>query len=83
MARCQGTPEQHCCWIDGLECPFLVKTATIDCGLRSELKTWPAVYLDTRYQQIVQPTFDRLAPGKGCGDWPLDTCAACGVKGNG
>jgi len=76
--RCLGTPEQHCCWVDGNECQFLQKDP-MACQLRSELGSWDAVYQDPRYQDHVQPMFDRIAPGKGCGDWPIGTCATCGI----
>lgn len=87
MAICNGTSKDHCCWVgkQGI-CPHLiVQNDEISCGLLNELGTWEAVYADPRYLADVQHVWDKIAPGKGCGDWPLPgtTCNACGVTNNG
>lgn len=65
---------EHCCWIDGAVCPFYDTSEGTPkdkaCSLRRILGSWEAVYADARYQAVVQPTFDRILPGYGCGDYP-------------
>lgn len=87
MATCQGTPENHCCWVDGVQC-FYFEVGTVEgrqiaCGLLRELGTWDAVYADPRWIAHVKPMMDRLWPGLGCHHLPRvnETCATCGVIG--
>jgi len=71
---------KHCCWLDGVECPFLVTDPAItdpsqgrrySCGLLLDRKTWAKVYQDQRYIDTVKPVW--LAKGvPDCGDWPGD-----------
>jgi hypothetical protein len=65
---------EHCCWIDGAPCRFLeewtVSGRRWACGLMRELGSWDAVHADSGYVEFVQPTYDRLFPGYGCGDYP-------------
>lgn len=83
MPRCSGNTEEHCCWIDGVECIYL-ETDTIPdrhwvCGLRRELGSWNAVHQDERYLINIK---SKLSPHLGdCGNWPPDgvVCHACGV----
>jgi len=82
---CQGTPDNHCCWVDGTLCPFFevgtVEGRSIACGLRREHGNWNAVYQDPRWIATVKPMMDRLWPGLGCADLPRhgETCATCGA----
>lgn len=90
MAKCQGTQEQHCCWVDGNVCPFFLDARAsglvgreIACALYLEKGSWDAVYQDQRYQELIQPIFNRLQRGDlGCGDWPIngEPCATCGAQ---
>jgi hypothetical protein len=64
----RGSNGVHCCWINGAVCRFL--TPDIRCSLRSELGSWAAVHADSRWVKWIKPTYDRLWPGYGCGDFP-------------
>jgi hypothetical protein len=63
---CDGAGDangDHCCWLEGVECPFLERD-TIEgrhyaCGLRRELGSWDRVHADARYLTVVRPIWDR------------------------
>ncbi len=84
VPRCQGTARDHCCWVDGEVCRFLVIDGdTIACGLRLRLGSWAAVHADAGYLAHVRPTWDEIGMAD-CGDWqppPGEACGACGILG--
>lgn len=81
------TTEGHCCWINGVVCPFLRDDGKrrfrrrFVCTLREKLGSWQAVHESAEYIEHVAPTMARI--GVECGDWPRpgETCAECGGKG--
>ena len=81
---CQGTSDDHCCWLAGKVCEFLEEDTVPGrrwaCGLYRELGSWDAVHTDHRYE----PVKVFLEPhGFLCGDWPTPGvhCGTCGVTG--
>ena len=85
---CRGTGPDHCCYIGGKPCQFLITDHTDDegnfrkwaCGLRAELGNWDAVLADPRYIEHVQGAWRE---GINCRDWPDgegvngDFCSKC------
>ena len=87
MSECGGTKADHCCWVNGEVCPHFetdVDGRSISCSLLRIHKNWNAVHKSAEYLQDVQPMWDRIHPGEGCGDWPGNTkvCAVCGITGD-
>ncbi len=73
MITCSGVGGggDHCCWIDGEECEYLVRTPLPRCSLLLELGTWNKVHKDTRWKRSsAGKWFKKFHPGYGCGDWP-------------
>jgi len=67
----RGGPDGDCCWIEGARCPHVIDAGDrVLCGLRLELGSWAKVHADPRWIRDVKPTYDRLWPGYGCGDYP-------------
>jgi hypothetical protein len=70
----------HCCYIEGVECPFLergtVPGMTFVCGLRRRLGSWDAVHADPEYQAIVQSVWDRVGVAS-CGAWQPNPGECC------
>jgi hypothetical protein len=90
MVTCAAgvTTEGHCCWIDGVVCPFLRDDGAAAsrrwvCTLREELGSWPAVHADKRYLTFVRDPLHRVVEVD-CGDWPPpgEKCAECGAIGD-
>jgi hypothetical protein len=57
VATCtgQGVDGDHCCWMNGRRCPFLVENVAgrrYACGLRVQLGSWKAVVRDPRYRPV-------------------------------
>ena len=51
----QGIGNDHCCYLSGQPCPFLVENIAgrrYACGLRLENDSWPAVIGDPRYRPV-------------------------------
>ncbi len=77
MAVCTGNSTEHCCWINGVVCPYLEEN-TVEgrrwaCGLLRKLGSWEAVYDSSEYQTSdAAAMFTAVWPGFGCGDWPQD-----------
>jgi hypothetical protein len=78
QVQCQGTEDDHCCYIDDGVCQYYDG----ECSLRRELGSWSAVYADSRYVNDVKPHLEE-ADTVDCGDFPGPgkTCAICGVTG--
>ena len=78
---CHGNNDSHCCWINGVECPYLEEN-TVEgrrwaCGLLRELGSWEKVYRSTRYRRTdAGKWFKKAYPGFGCGDWPQNITEA-------
>jgi len=75
----------HCCWIRGQTCEFLVENVNDrrwSCGLYLELGSWTAVYIDPRYKKTIEPVVTELITVN-CGDWPRsgELCHTCGKVG--
>ena len=80
---CGGTADNHCCWVDGVECPFVVKRGElVRCGLRERYGSWDAVHRSPEYLARIRPYWDRIGM-EDCGDWPAPgrECGTCGVSG--
>lgn len=87
---CLGNGSDHCCYIRGKECRYLIRGYTDEnkhfrkwaCGLRAELGDWDKVLADPRYKKHVEGSW---APGINCRDWPdgppehrgCNICGAC------
>jgi hypothetical protein len=71
----------HCCYIKGVECPFLergtVPGRNYVCGLRRRLGSWDAVHADPGYQQRVQAHWNTLPGIESCGAWQPDPNMCC------
>jgi len=77
MSVCHGNGRDHCCYVNGQPCKFLVENATPErrwsCSLFVELGDWDAVHKDERYLSDVRP--DWVAAGTpDCGDWVGPGC---------
>ncbi len=83
MAHCKGDLEEHCCWINGKQCPHLEHHPDWErkwnCHLLINNGSWEAVYKTAEWQRDVKPFCDKL--GVRCGDWPPpgEVCATCGA----
>jgi hypothetical protein len=88
MAICEGKSEDHCCYVSGEACKYLLKNAVEGrrwaCGLYHELGSWKKVHVDPRYLKNVKPRWKTLGIVD-CGDWPGpgERCNECGVIGDG
>lgn len=74
MSECHGNGEDHCCYVNGQVCPFLVENAMgrrWACGLRIELGSWDEVHRDPRYLEKVKPVWTRFNVDD-CGDWQAE-----------
>lgn len=95
-AKCLANKgDEHCCWIDGIVCPYLeentVEGRRWSCGLyvREELETdtrrevWDKVTATSEWQTNLKTCYDRLGVAS-CGDWPKigKKCLACGAVGS-
>lgn len=88
---CLGNGEDHCCYIKGAECRFLIRNYTDEtgyyrkwaCSLRAELGDWDKVLADPRWIEHVQNSWKH---GLNCKDWPdgegvnRGVCENCGVN---
>lgn len=88
---CLGNGNDHCCWIGGKECQFIIRDYTDEtghhrkwaCSLRAELGNWDAVMADSRWIENVKGSW---VDGLNCRDWPDGTgpnrgvCEECGVN---
>lgn len=89
MPDCTGNNSDHCCYVNGVDCPNLIIDVVpgrkYACGLRHELGSWEAVYSDPRYTpiQAVWDTPGSNLAGYKCGEWPAPgfTCGTCGLIG--
>lgn len=86
MAKCMGTIENHCCWLNGQECKYLIKNGdgSIRCGLLVEVGSWERVYKLQRYLRNVKPVLRAVFnDDTNCGDWPRvgEKCNACNING--
>lgn len=86
MGLC-GTSESHCCWIRGVQCPYVVPSPNEGfawaCSLRLQEPDWQAVYARSEYTSIVRPSLTEAGIVQDCGDWPPAgvTCNDCGEVG--
>lgn len=72
MSKCHGNGSDHCCYVNGVKCPYLVEDSAgprrWSCGLYVELGDWDLVHADQRYLNDVRPHW--LQSGTpDCGDW--------------
>jgi hypothetical protein len=84
-APCSGMNEDHCCYLDGKVCVFLLENSNgrrWSCSLRAKLGSWDSVHRDSKYLTVVKPSLDKLDLPD-CGDWPRfgERCEVCGVVG--
>jgi hypothetical protein len=87
---CPGNTKDHCCYVNGVRCPFLEEN-TVEgrrwaCGLRRKLGSWEKVHQDKGYLTLVKPHWENahgIMENYNCGDWPPPgvPCPTCGVTG--
>ena len=86
MPSCRGTVDNHCCWLKGVECPYLIRQrdgVRVSCMLRAELGDWEKVHNDPRYKLLISPHVHEVT-GADCGDWPdLEKGHFCRICGHG
>jgi len=90
---CLGNSVKSCCFISGIECPYLIRDYTDEsghfrkwaCFLRAELGDWDKVLADQRYKDL--RTSGAWHPDMNCRDWPdgaegpnRGVCKECGVN---
>jgi len=86
MGRC-GTSTDHCCWINGQQCPYVVNSPNAGfnwaCSLRLREGDWAKVYETPEYRAFVRPALTAAGIAKDCGDWPPPghKCNECGEVG--
>lgn len=72
---CCGNAIDHCCWVNGKHCRFLIENYVDEtgyhrrwaCGLRAELGDWDLVIIDPRYKEETKGAW---VNGLNCRDWP-------------
>lgn len=88
---CCGNAENHCCYVKGSACPFLIENYVDEtgyfrrwaCELRAEHGNWDDVLADPRYVELQSWAW---AEGLNCRDWPdgegvnRGVCEECGVN---
>lgn len=89
---CNGNGNDHCCYIKGDQCPYVIQDYTDEnghfrkwaCFLRAELGDWDKVLADPRWISV---TKDAWQNGLNCRDWPdapegvnRGVCKECGVN---
>ena len=91
---CSGNGNDHCCYIKGKPCRFLITNYTDEtghfrkwaCGLRAELGDWDTVLVDPRYKKLIAEK--SWHPDVNCRDWPdgpvgtrgFYVCKECGAN---
>lgn len=88
---CLGNLDDHCCHLGKYGvCEHLADVHPVTgrrwiCTLREQLGSWERVHVDPRYLDNVKPKLDDIGITVDCGDWPTpgQTCATCGVIGDG
>jgi hypothetical protein len=89
---CLGNADDHCCYIKGEACPYMIRDYTDEnghfrkwaCFLRAELGDWDKVLEDPRYRDLIEA--GSWQPGLNCRDWPdgdgpnRGVCKDCGVN---
>ena len=85
--ECKGDQDDHCCHLGKYGvCEFLANANTRwVCTLREQLGSWERVHVDPRYIDRVRPKLGDIGIKVDCGNWPTpgETCATCGVTGDG
>ena len=77
---CKGEYNEgdHCCWIEGVACPFLeeetVQGRHWACGLLRELGSWEKVHTDPRYVATLKPIWEQKGI-KDCGNYTCENCS--------
>ena len=89
---CLGNGNDHCCYIRGEPCPFLIFEYVDEtghfrkwaCGLRAKYGNWDAVLADPEYQKVTDGAWHG---DLNCRDWPdalegpnRGSCKECGVN---
>lgn len=76
MTSCHGNGDTHCCYINGVECQYLIKNVNDrkwSCGLLTQYENWDTVYTSQQYTNNVQPYL--IAAGSpDCGKWVGPGC---------
>jgi len=86
MGRC-GTGADHCCYISGVVCPFLIPSYEAGynwaCSLRQQKGSWDEVHASKEYKVFVQPALRTAGIEQDCGHWPPPgvKCGDCGMVG--
>lgn len=81
MGECNGLADDHCCYIHGVQCQYLVENQAgrrWACSLKIKYNDWDSVLASDEYRQDVAP---KLKPmGINCRDWPGpgNHCGTCG-----
>ena len=70
MMTCNGRGSRgdHCCYVAGKVCRFLVDGEMPRCGLKMELGDWEKVHNDPRYLEHVRPNWDEAGVSD-CGEF--------------
>lgn len=88
---CLGNGNDHCCYIKGQECVFLIRNYTDEnghfrkwaCSLRAKYGNWDDVLADPMWQTICGNAWKN---GLNCKEWPdgegpnRGVCHECGVN---
>jgi len=89
---CLGNGNDHCCYVRGKPCKFIITNYTDEtghfrkwaCKLRAELGDWDKVLTDPRWVEECQGAWTN---GLNCRDWPdapegpnRGVCKECGVN---
>lgn len=80
-STCHGNGAEHCCWFQGVQCPFVEENTMPGrrwaCGLARELGGFP-IADDPRWQETVRPMAEAagLPTDYLCANWPQ----AYGIK---
>lgn len=87
MSRCHGNNPDSCCYIRGVQCPFVVERVGERrwvCRLREILGSWEAVAESDAWEWAVEPMWKAAGlpdpeDGRGCWDWPEQDLQDAGV----
>ena len=79
MSVCHGNREDHCCYVNGEACRFLVENVNgrrWACGLYVKYGSWEGVHADPGYQEYVQSYWDQVGI-ESCGAWGPGSDQCC------
>ena len=89
MASCEGTSDDHCCYLGAYGvCEHLeentVPSRRWACGLLVTYGSWDAMYESAEYVEV-RRRLRAVGVAEDCGDWPASgkKCGTCGVVSDG